>query len=55
MTDCRENTRTPPDGGEIGATGILRVKIVDGNGMINDGGPKDEKKDLKRENVTSKV
>lgn len=50
-----ENTRVPPDGAEMASTSILRVKIVSGSGKIRDGGPGDDKKDIEREDVTSKV
>ena len=55
MTDRWEGSRTPPDGGELGATAILRVKIAGGSGKIRDGGPIDEKKDLEADDVTSRV
>ncbi|KAM0798529.1 hypothetical protein BDR22DRAFT_859432 [Usnea florida] len=50
-----EGTRTPPDGGELGATAILRVTITGGSGKINDKGPNDKKEDLEKEDVTSRV
>ena len=34
------------------STNILRVKVVSGSGKIRDGGPHDEAKDTKREDVT---
>ena len=55
MTDRWEGTRTPPDGGELGATAILRVKIAGGSGKIRDGGPNDKKEDLEADDVTSRV
>jgi len=48
-----QNTRTPPDGAEMQSTSILRVKVVSGSGKIRDGGPHDEAKDEKREDITS--
>lgn len=50
-----EGSRVPPDGGEMVATGILRVKIAGGSGKINDSGPNDKKEDLERGDVTSRV
>ena len=50
-----EGSRTPPDGGELGATAILRVKITGGSGKISDKGANDKKEDLDREDVTSRV
>ena len=55
MTDRWEGSRTPPDGGELGATAILRVKIDGGSGKIRDGGPNDKKEDLEADDVTSRV
>ena len=46
------NSRIPPDGAEMQSTNILRVKVVSGSGKIRDGGPHDEAKDTKREDVT---
>lgn len=50
-----ENSRTPPDKAELGATSILRVKIVAGSGKIRDGHASDEKKDYQNDEVTSRV
>ncbi len=55
MTGRWEGTRTPPDGGELGATAILRVTVVGGSGKISDQGPNDKKEDFEREDVTSRV
>ena len=55
MTGRWEGTRTPPDGGELGATAILKVKIAGGSGKTTDKGPNDKKEDLEREDVTSRV
>lgn len=49
------NSRIPPDGAEMQSTNILRVKVVSASGKIRDGGPHDETKDTKREDVTSKT
>ncbi|KAL8745900.1 MAG: hypothetical protein Q9190_002017 [Brigantiaea leucoxantha] len=50
-----ENVRTPPDGGEMSSTTILKVRIASGSGKITDGPPHDEKKDLTREEIVTKV
>lgn len=50
-----ENTRTPPDGGEMASTKILRVKIVAGSGKIRDGGASEEKRDMENPEVREKV
>ena len=50
-----EQTRVPPDGAEMASTTILKVRIVHGSGKIRSGGPGDEKKDIEREDVTSRV
>ncbi|KAL9611106.1 MAG: hypothetical protein Q9167_004239 [Letrouitia subvulpina] len=42
-----ESCRTPPDAGEMGATGILKVQIEGGSGKVRTGPPKDDKKDMK--------
>ncbi|KIV91983.1 hypothetical protein PV10_06468 [Exophiala mesophila] len=50
-----ENTRVPPDNVEMTSTTILRVKIETGSGKIRQGGPHDEAKDEKRDEITEKV
>ena len=50
-----ENTRTPPDGGELSSTTILKVKILSGSGKIREGGPGDDKKDIESGDVADKV
>lgn len=47
-----ENSRTPPDGGELASTTILRVKIVSGSGKIREGNPGEP--DKKDEGVVDK-
>lgn len=49
-----ENTRSPPDGGEMSSTTILRVEIVDGSGKIRDGGASEEKRDIEDPEVKGK-
>jgi hypothetical protein len=48
-------SRTPPDTGELASTGILRMKIESASAKIRDGGVNDDKKDLKRDDVTGKI
>ena len=48
-------TRLPPDGGEISSTMILKVRIVSGSGKIREGGAGNEKKDLERDDVMDNV
>ena len=55
VPDRYENTRNPPDNGEMQSTQILRIRVVSGSGKIRDGAPHDDKKDLNREDVTEKV
>ncbi|KAL8920004.1 MAG: hypothetical protein Q9172_004698 [Xanthocarpia lactea] len=50
-----ENSRTPPESGELSSTTILRVRIVSGSGKIRDGEPHDDKKDLERADITDRV
>jgi nitroimidazol reductase NimA-like FMN-containing flavoprotein (pyridoxamine 5'-phosphate oxidase superfamily) len=50
-----DNSRVPPDGGEMASTAILRVKVVDGSGKIRDGGVSDERKDKQDEETTGHV
>ncbi|KIW97840.1 uncharacterized protein Z519_01424 [Cladophialophora bantiana CBS 173.52] len=55
VRDRWRHTRVPPDGAEMQSTSILRVKIVGGSGKVRVGGPRDELKDLKREDIRDKV
>lgn len=55
MTGRWENTRVPPNKGEMSSTAILRVKIVSGSGKIRDGGTGDDRKDLENKDVTDRV
>ncbi|KIW63775.1 hypothetical protein PV04_08752 [Phialophora macrospora] len=49
------HTRVPPDAAEMSSTSILKVRVVGGSGKIRVGGPRDEKKDLDRADIRSKV
>jgi len=50
-----DQTRVPPDAGELASTTILRVRIVSGSGKIREGEPHDDKKDLGRDDLVNKV
>jgi len=50
-----ENTRIPPDNVEMTSTTILRVKVETGSGKIRQGGPHDDAKDERKDEVTNKV
>ncbi|MCJ1474297.1 hypothetical protein MMC13_002955 [Lambiella insularis] len=50
-----ENTRVPPNKVEMQSTSILRVKIVDASAKIRNGGPGEDRKDEKDDNVRGKV
>lgn len=50
-----DQTRVPPDAGELASTTILRVRIVSGSGKIRKGEPHDDKKDLVRDDLMKKV
>ena len=49
-----EHSRTPPDGGELSSTTILKVRVVSGSGKIREGGPGDDKKDMENGDVADK-
>ena len=49
-----DNSRTPPDGGELSSTSILRIRVVSASGKVRQGNPGDEKKDLENEQVVDK-
>jgi nitroimidazol reductase NimA-like FMN-containing flavoprotein (pyridoxamine 5'-phosphate oxidase superfamily) len=55
VPDRWDNSRTPPDGGELASTALLKVRIVDGSGKIRDGGVSDEKKDYQNEETTKRI
>ncbi|EXJ84740.1 hypothetical protein A1O3_05411 [Capronia epimyces CBS 606.96] len=48
-------TRLPPDNAEMQSTSILRVSVVGGSGKIRVGGPRDEQKDLVRDDLRDTV
>ncbi|KAG9550837.1 hypothetical protein KCU79_g13629, partial [Aureobasidium melanogenum] len=55
ITDRWKNSRTPPTKSELIATGILRVQIDTASVKVRNGGPHDDKKDLKDDAITSRV
>ncbi|KAI4730935.1 hypothetical protein E4T49_01328 [Aureobasidium sp. EXF-10728] len=55
VADRWTNSRTPPTKSELTATGILRVEIDTASVKVRNGGPHDDKKDLKDEATTSRV
>jgi hypothetical protein len=55
VPDRWDNSRTPPEDGELASTSILRVKVVDGSGKIRDGAVSDEKKDYTNEELTGRI
>ncbi|KAH0269583.1 hypothetical protein KCU71_g19136, partial [Aureobasidium melanogenum] len=48
------NPRTPPTKSELIVTGILRVQIDTASVKVRNGGPYDDKKDLKDDAITSR-
>jgi len=48
-------TRVPPESAEMQSTSILRVRVVGGSGKVRVGGPRDEAKDLNREELRDQV
>jgi hypothetical protein len=49
------NSRVPPTKAEMASTGVLRVKIQSASAKIRQGGPKEDRDDLKDEGVRGKV
>lgn len=50
-----EHTRVPPDKTEMTSTQILKVKIASASAKRRQGGPHDERKDLKRDDIREQV
>ena len=50
-----EGSRVPPDKAEMGSTSVVRVRVEGGSAKTRVGGPGDERKDLGREEVVSRV
>ncbi|KAF1989520.1 hypothetical protein K402DRAFT_274370 [Aulographum hederae CBS 113979] len=55
VADRWENTRVPPDNVELQSTRIMKMKITTASAKVRDGGPEDDKKDLKRDGVVAKT
>ncbi|KIV87298.1 hypothetical protein PV11_02853 [Exophiala sideris] len=55
VADRWRHTRVPPIPAELSSTAILRVSVVGGSGKIRVGGPRDEKKDLDREELQDEI
>jgi nitroimidazol reductase NimA-like FMN-containing flavoprotein (pyridoxamine 5'-phosphate oxidase superfamily) len=49
------NSRVPPTKAEMTSTGVLKVSIISASAKIRTGGPGDDRKDLKDEDVTGRV
>jgi len=50
-----ENTRVPPNKGEMASTAVVKVKIASGSGKVRSGGCHDDRGDLENEEVTGRV
>jgi uncharacterized protein len=50
-----DNTRVPPTSAEMTTTHVLKVVIESASGKKREGGPSDERKDLKDEEVVERV
>ncbi len=50
-----DNTRLPPNAGEMSSTQILRVEVESGSAKVRDGPPADDTVDLKNEEVLDRV
>ena len=50
-----ENTRLPPFPAEVKSTGILRVRVVSASAKVRTGGPSEDRKDLKDEELRARV
>lgn len=55
VDDRWENSRIPPTKTEMTSTQILRVKVVDASAKVRNGGPGDDKEDLKDEELRKRV
>ena len=49
------NTRTPPNGAEMQSTKVLKVEITSAGAKVRNGGPKEDRKDLKTQDLVDKV
>lgn len=50
-----EHSRIPPDKGEMTSTHILRVEVVSASAKVRQGGPHDDRKDLRNDAMRKRV
>lgn len=50
-----ENSRIPPTKTEMTSTQILKVRVVDASAKVRNGGPGDDRADLKNEELRAKT
>lgn len=50
-----ENSRSPPTNAELSSTSILRLRISSASAKIRDGGPSEDRADLKNKELVSKT
>ena len=50
-----QHTRVPPDGAELQSTRILKIDVESASAKVREFGPRDERKDLKRDEVVDSV
>ena len=50
-----ENTRVPPDDAELASTAVLRMTVSSAAAKVRAGPPKDDRKDLRREEVAGEI
>jgi uncharacterized protein len=55
VQDRWAHTRVPPDGAELQSTRILKVEVESASAKVRGFGPKDERKDMRREEILDDV
>ena len=50
-----DNTRVPPTKAELQSTGVLRIDVASASAKVHTGGPSDDRKDLKDDEVKERV
>jgi nitroimidazol reductase NimA-like FMN-containing flavoprotein (pyridoxamine 5'-phosphate oxidase superfamily) len=55
VADRWDNARVPPTKTELQSTQILRIKVKTASAKIRTGGPNDDRKDLKNDDLTKRV
>ncbi|KAF2430516.1 hypothetical protein EJ08DRAFT_679067 [Tothia fuscella] len=55
VTGRWDRSRNPPTKAEMTSTGVLRVEVVSASAKVRVGGPSDDRKDLKNEDVVGNV